>query len=416
VLFPSRQNKNNSSQRVVVTGIGLVTAHGSGCARNFEAIAKGTPAFQPVQLFDVGRHRARKAAVVDLSLLRKPPGLSATHLSRIERASRLLLAAADECLSQAGLVGYSDPLPIILGTTSGGMSLGEAYYRSSIDQPATKRSQASRVVHYQCQKQALDVCDAFQIEGPITIIANACASGSNAVGHAFHEVRAGRTDIALTGGFDGLSELVFSGFDTLQALSTTICRPFDANRDGLGLGEGAALFAIESLEHAKKRGASILGEIVGYGASTDAHHLTQPHPEGIAALKSMQAATDDAKVNVDDIGYINAHGTGTVLNDISETHAIQSWAAGTAENLDVSSTKSSIGHTLGAAGAIEAAICFLAIEHKLLPPTITCEKPDPAIRFNLLNKPKEKKVDYILSNSFGFGGANATLIFKRFER
>ncbi|MDB6131467.1 MAG: Beta-ketoacyl synthase [Verrucomicrobiales bacterium] len=415
MLFPPRQPKRDDPQRVVVTGAGVVTAHGAGYCRNLQAIFKGIPAFKAVQLFDVSRHRAKRAAVVDLARLNRPARLSANHLSRIERASLLLLAAAGECINESGLDSFAEPIPIILGTTSGGMSLGENYYRTSVESPRARRNQASRVVHYQCQKQALDICDEFQIEGPITIIANACASGSNAIGHAFHQVRSGRTEIALTGGFDGVSELVFSGFDTLQALSTTECRPFDAKRDGLALGEGAAVFAIENLDHATKRGASIIGEIVGYGASTDAHHLTQPHPEGIAALKSMLEATEDAKVNVEEIGYINAHGTGTVLNDISETHAIQSWAGNHVQDLDVSSTKSSIGHTLGAAGAIEAAICIMALNEKLLPPTASCQNPDPAIRFQLLNLPKEKKTEYILSNSFGFGGANATLIFKKFN-
>src|SRR6266568_8185779 len=174
------------------------------------------------------------------------------------------------------------------------MSLGEAYYRQAIQRPHARRNQATRVLHYQAQRQGLDLADAFGISGPITIIANACASGANALGQAFELVRRGRAERVLTGGYDALSQLVFAGFDSLQALSPTQCRPFDAHRDGLALGEGAAVLCLETLDLARRRGAIILGEIVGYGAATDAHHLTQPHPNGDAAFASMTAASANA--------------------------------------------------------------------------------------------------------------------------
>jgi 3-oxoacyl-[acyl-carrier-protein] synthase II len=217
----------------------------------------------------------------------------------------------------------------------------------------------------------------------------------------------------LTGGYDALSQLVFAGFDSLQALSTTQCRPFDANRDGLALGEGAAVLTLETFEHAQKRGAKILGEIVGYGASLDVHHLTQPHPEGDAALASMNAATQIAGLSPGDIGYVNAHGTGTALNDSAEANAIRRWAGARAGTLHVSSTKSSIGHLLGAAGAVEAVICLMALQEEWLPPTSTLSTPDPLCNFPLVQEPTHAKLDHVLSNSFGFGGANASLIFRR---
>src|SRR5205809_8128413 len=176
------------------------------------------------------------------------------------------------------------------------MSLGQDYYRQAIQAPNSHRGQPARALHYQAQRQALDLTDAFGFSGPITIIANACASGANAVGHAWELLRRGHAERVLTGGYDELSQLVFAGFDSLQALSPTRCRPFDAQRDGLALGEGAAILALETLDHARRRGAEILGEIAGYGAATDAHHLTQPHPEGDAALSSMRSACKTARL------------------------------------------------------------------------------------------------------------------------
>jgi 3-oxoacyl-[acyl-carrier-protein] synthase II len=233
------------------------------------------------------------------------------------------------------------------------------------------------------------------------------------LGHAWDLLRRGHAQRVLAGGYDALSQLVFAGFDSLQALSPTQCRPFDAQRDGLALGEGAAVLTLETLESARRRGASILGEMVGYGAATDAHHLTQPHPNGDAALASMTAACESAQVTPEQIGYVNAHGTGTPLNDSAEAAAINRWAGARARTLPVSSTKSSIGHLLGAAGAVEAAVCLMALRGQWLPPTSTLQTPEALCAFPIVQRPAEAKLEYALSNSFGFGGANATLILRR---
>jgi 3-oxoacyl-[acyl-carrier-protein] synthase II len=293
------------------------------------------------------------------------------------------------------------------------MSLGEAYYRQAMERPHLYRQQAGRSLHYQPQRQGLDLADAFGFAGPITIIANACASGANAIGAAWELLRRGQAERALTGGYDALSQLVFSGFDSLQALSPTQCRPFDSRRDGLALGEGAAVLTLETLDYARRRGAVILGEIVGYGAATDLHHLTQPHPEGTAAVASMTEACASAKVNPGQIDYVNAHGTGTVLNDSAEAAAINSWAGARAATLPVSSTKASIGHLLGAAGAIEALVCLMALREQWLPPMATVQTADPLCKFPVVTKPAEGRLTYALTNSFGFGGANASLILRR---
>jgi 3-oxoacyl-[acyl-carrier-protein] synthase II len=412
VLFPVSKSRSQSRPiEVVITGAGIITAFGPGWKTNAAGFRKGRSAFRPVTLFNVSRQRAKFAAEVDLPDLPNTK-LTARHISRLDRASKMLLVAADEAWRQSGWFPCEN-LPIVLGTTSGGMTLGQNYFRQAAEEPNDTHLQCSRIVHYQCQRQAMDLADAFGFSGPITLIANACASGANAVGHAFELIRSGQADRVLTGGFDALSHLVFSGFDSLQALSTTSCRPFDTRRDGLALGEGAAVLTLESLEHSRKRGAEILGEIVGYGATTDCHHLTQPHPQGEAAFAAMATACESANISPEKVGYINAHGTGTPLNDSAEAAAINRWANGHARNIPVSSTKSSVGHLLGAAGAVEALICAMALREQWLPPTTTTEAPDAVCNFPLVRKPAEAKFEFALSNSFGFGGANASLIFRR---
>lgn len=367
---------------------------------------------RPVTLFDVSRQRVKTAAELDLPDALPETRLDSHRIARMDRAARILLLAAHEAWQQCGWEP-AENLPLVLGTTSGGMSLGEAYYRQAIYAPDSRRRQPSRVLHYQAQRQAMDVGDAFGFAGPITIIGNACASGANAIGHAYDLVRHGQAERVLSGGYDALSQLVFSGFDSLQALSPTRCRPFDAQRDGLALGEGAAVLALETLDSAVRRSATILGEIVGYGAATDAHHLTQPHPNGDAAFVSMSQASRAAGVPPEKIDYINAHGTGTPLNDSAEAAAINRWAGARAESLPVSSTKSSIGHLLGAAGAVETVICLMALREQWLPPTSTLENVEPLCAFRVVRTPTEAKLEYALTNSFGFGGANATLILRR---
>jgi 3-oxoacyl-[acyl-carrier-protein] synthase II len=410
VLFPFGHSTDRP--RVVITGAGIITALGLGWKRNAEGFRAGKTAMRPVTLFDVSRQRVKTAAEVDLPQSLPSTRLSARQIRRMDRATKLLLLSAHEAWQQAGWQP-SDDLPLVLGTTSGGMSLGEAYYRQAIQSPGDARKQATRVQHYQSQRQALDVCEALGFRGPITIIANACASGANSIGHAWDILRRGHADRVLTGGYDALSQMVFGGFDSLQALSPTQCRPFDARRDGLALGEGAAMLALETLDSARARNAEILGEIVGYGAATDAHHLTQPHPNGDAAVASMSAACTAANLAPEKIGYINAHGTGTPLNDGAEAAAINRWAGAHAKAIRVSSTKSSVGHLLGGAGSVEAVICLMALRERWLPPTSTLETIEPACEFPVVQKPMDAKLEYALTNSFGFGGANASLILRR---
>ena len=411
MLFPSPPT-SAAPPRVVITGAGIVTALGLGWKPNAEGFRAGRPAFRPVSLFDVSRQRVKTAAEVELPEALPPTSLSRRQVGRLDRAGKMLLLAANEAWQQAGWKPAVN-LPLVLGTTAGGMSLGEDYFRQAVQSPARHRRQPTRAIHYQPQVQARMVLDALGFGGPITIISNACASGSNAIGQAWSLIRCGQAERALAGGYDARSLLVFAGFDALQALSPTVCRPFDARRDGLALGEGAALVALETLEHAQRRKATILGELIGYGTTIDQHHLTQPQPEGNAALTAMNLACDAARVGPQEVDYINAHGTGTVLNDSAEAFAISRWAGPRAATLPVSSTKASVGHLLGAAGAVEAVICLMALREQWLPVQAAFATPDPACNFPIVRHPRDARVNVALSNSFGFGGVNATLILRR---
>lgn len=406
-------------RRVVVTGAGILTSLGTGWGVNAAGLRGGHSGLRKISLFDVSAQRTGQGGEVILPEGLPPSQLTAKQSDRLDRASRMLLHATWEALEQSS-GGRSpgedlDPASIVLGTSAGAMSLGESYYRQAVARPLRRRGLATQIHHYQPQRQAGLLADAFRLRGPAVMISNACASGANAIGHAMYLIRSGQADRVVAGGYDALAQLVFAGFDSLQALSTTVPRPFDADRDGLALGEGAGVLVLESLEAAQGRGADILGEAAGYGASNDSHHLTQPHPEGDAALASMTMACREAGLEPREIGYVNAHGTGTPLNDAAEAAAIRRWAGEDAKGIPVSSTKASTGHLLGGAGAVEAVVSMMVLKEGWLPPETTVRNVDPAVTFDLVREERDATVGSVLTNSFGFGGANATIVFKRLE-
>ena len=411
MLFPARKSPL-TPPRVVITGAGIVTALGLGWRANAHGFRQGRTAFRQVTLFDVSQQRAKTAAEVDLPSELPPNRLPAPLARRTDRPTRMLLLAAHEAWNQAQW-SPQDGLPVVLGTTSGGMGVGEEYFRGTLQSPPARHRQPTRALQYQSQIQARFIGEALGFSGPLTVISNACASGANAIGHAWELLRRGRAERVLAGGYDALSLLVFAGFDSLQALSTTTCRPFDAQRDGLALGEGAAILALETLDSARRRGVEILGELAGYGAAIDLHHLTQPHPQGDAALETMTRACASAGLSAAEVDYVNAHGTGTPLNDTAEALAISRWAGARAGKLAVSSTKANVGHLLGAAGAVEAVVCLMTLREQWLPPETGIQTVDSACGFPLVRQPTTARVEVVASNSFGFGGANATLIFRR---
>jgi 3-oxoacyl-[acyl-carrier-protein] synthase II len=405
LAFPHTDSPASDVRRVVVTGAGIVSPMGMDFAENAAGFRAGRAAFSPVTLFDVSRQRTGSAGQVNL-----PDRMGA--LPGMDRGTRLAWLAAREALASAGLNGGR--MPLVIGTSAAAMPIGEDYYRAAHVMETRRRHQLQRVEAYQVQRQMSDMARHLNVDGRIRIVSNACASGANAIGQAFHLVRSGRAERVLAGGYDALCQLVFAGFDALQALSPSgIPRPFDAARDGLALGEGAGFVVVETADAAKTRGARIIAEITGYGAATDVHHLTQPHPEGDAALVTMNAACAMAGVSPEQIDYINSHGTGTPLNDVAEGNAIRRWAGDAVSRIRVSSTKSAIGHLLGGAGAVESVICLMALEGQWLPASLHVREPDPVCVFDLVREPRAALVRRVLTNSFGFGGANATLIFEK---
>ena len=409
-----RGSSSTGPHRVVVTGAGIVTSMGFGWQSNAEGFRVGKTALRPITVFDTARQRVHTGGEVIIDQPLPAHRLSARQTARLDRATKLMLHAGLEAMQQATWSGEDlADVPLCLGTSAGAMSLGEIYYKQKTLAPSNQRGLARLVLGYQPQTQAQHLAEAVGIRGPISIITNACASGANAIGHGFHLIKGGRARRAFCGGYDALSEMVFAGFDSLQALSTTTPRPFAADRDGLALGEGAAMVTLERYDDAIARGATILAEVTGYGSSTDLHHLTQPHPQGDAALRSMNQACLEAEVGPEQIGYINSHGTGTPLNDVAEGSAIRRWAGDLAPQICVSSTKGAIGHLLGGAGAVEAVICLMAIGGGWIPPNVPIAEIDPIVNFDLVQAPRDATVTHALTNSFGFGGSNATLIFRR---
>jgi 3-oxoacyl-[acyl-carrier-protein] synthase II len=400
-----------TSQCIAITGAGIVSPLGLGWKKNEQSFTADRSAFRPVELFDTTGFIAKTAGIVDLPQENLFPRVPAHKLAYIDRGTSMMLLAIREALAQAGRQGMEGIDAMVIGTSAGAMPLGEAYFERARQQPARVPSQLSRVEHYQPQRQMSSIAAEYGWRGPIIIVSNACASGANAIGWAADMIRSGRARRVLAGGYDALARLVFAGFDSLRALAPSgIPRPFDAQRDGLALGEGAAVMLLEAEE---VRQSPALGNVSGYATATDLHHLTQPDPEGKAAIRTMTAACAQAGVSPAQIGYINSHGTGTPFNDVAEAAAIAAWAGDAVAGIPVSSTKSAMGHLLGGAGAVEAVICLMALQGQWLPASLNVREADPAVRFDLVRQFRRASLDYALTNSFGFGGTNATLVLQR---
>ena len=398
---PSEQNR----RRVAVVAAGIVSPLGAGFEATLEALRTARDCVSPVVRFPVAQCRCTTAGQVDDAWLAKAVP-NDRRARRLHRASRMMICALAELLEQAP---DFRPQLTVVGTTSGGMSFGEQYYRALQQPEARTPHLPTWIANYPPQKPAVDALEACGLTSPCQVIANACASGTNAIGHAFECIRSGRYERILTGGYDALSELVFVGFDSLQAATPEKCRPFDGARNGLVLGEGAALLALENFTAAEARGARILAEITGYGISTDNHHLTQPHPSGIGPRQAMERALQSAGLAPEAIGYVNAHGTATPFNDAAEGRAIAELLG----RVPVSSTKGMMGHSLGAAGAIEAVLTILALRNGFLPANINFRVSDVGLDLDIVaNQVRTAAPTAALSNSFGFGGTNASIVLQ----
>jgi len=398
------KSEEQNPRRVAIVADGIVSPLGFGLTETLQSLQQGRDCVTPVSTFSVEKTRCKTAAQIDDGRLLSNANRRRRE-RRLHRASYMVMTALAELLEHAP---DFEPEIAIVGTTSGGMSFGEHFYRTLENGGACS---AALIANYPPQKQIVDAMEKFGINAPAQVIANACASGTNAIGHAFNAIRTGRYQRILAGGYDALSELVFVGFDSLQAATPEKCRPFDSNRSGMVLGEGAALFALEEFESARRRGAEILGEIVGYGISTDNHHLTQPNPDGSGPRRAMEQALAQAELKPKQVGYINAHGTATVLNDTAEGKAIIELFG----EVPVSSTKSMMGHSLVAAGAIEAVVSLLALQHQFLPPNINFREAELSLNI-VANQPRDAQFDCAVSNSFGFGGTNATIVLRKLAR
>jgi 3-oxoacyl-[acyl-carrier-protein] synthase II len=401
----SSSSNGQKGARVAVVGAGIVSPLGLGLEETLGSLREAKDCVTPVTAFPVDRCRCHTAGQIPDTRL-AAANEHHPHPERLHRVAQMMILALKEALAQAS---HFQPELTVVGTTSGGMTFGEQYYRGLKGNGSSSKHAPTLIANYMPQKPVVDAQEAFGITAPCQVIANACASGTNAIGHAFNCIRSGRYERVLTGGYDAISELVFVGFDSLQAATPECCRPFDRERSGLVLGEGAAVLALENFESARARGATILAEIVGYGISTDNFHLTQPDPSGSGPRAAMEGALRSAGIMAGEIDYINAHGTATPFNDSSEGKAIAELFA----RVPVSSTKGMMGHSLGAAGAIEAVFSMLALQHQLLPPNINFRQGDADLDLNIVaNESKSATVRNVLSNSFGFGGTNASVILR----
>jgi len=405
-----------SPQRIFITGAGIVSPLGLDWRENEASLRLDRCAFRPVTMFDVSQRIAKTAAHVDLPEERLFMKLPRRREHLIDRGTKMLLLALREALAQARLPGLQGIDALIIGTSAGAMGIGQEYFRHAAGSPSKQPGQVSRLEFYQPQRQLNAIATEYDWHGPMILVSNACASGANAIGDGMAMIQTGKARRVLAGGYDALAELVFAGFDTLRALAPSgIPRPFDAARDGLALGEGAAIVLLESESAAIERGAEALAIAAGYATATDLHHLTQPDPEGKAAIRTMTGACQMAGITPHEVCYINSHGTGTPYNDVAEANAIHTWAGDAAAHIALSSTKSAMGHLLGGAGAVEAVICLMALRGQWLPGSLNVRETDPAVCFDLVQSFSEASVRVALTNSFGFGGTNATLVLTTCE-
>jgi len=400
-------------QRIAITGIGSINALGAGVARFDAGLRGGTCAIGTLTLFDPKGFRSVCAAEVGPVSL--PASVPRSIARRASRSARLALIAADEAWRDAGL-GATDAADagIVIGTTTGGMLSGEECYRRQLH--GERRQRLSGWLETPVGTPADTLAAVVGCGGPRLTVSTACSSGANALGIAVDWIRSGLTDVVLCGGTDSLCRMTFSGFNALQALDRVPCRPFDRHRAGLTLGEGAALFVLEGWSRARARDATILGELVSYGTSADAHHLTQPRPDGAGQIAALRRALAEGGIAAEEIDYVNAHGTGTPLNDVIETRTLKAVLGPHAYRIPISSTKSMIGHCLGAAGAIEALASLLAIRGGFVPPTATLAEPDDECDLDYVPRTsRAAAVRTVVSNSYGFGGNNTSVILRAYD-
>ncbi len=412
-----------SSRRVVITGLGAIASLGEKVETLWEGLCTGRSGIVQVARFDAQRYTSHIGG--ELTNFDPTKYMSSKQARRTDRVTQFALVAAGEAVSDSGL-DFSKEEPfragVIVGSGIGGLEELETQHRRLMKY-GPRRVSPFTVPRLMVNASAGNISIEYGIKGPNSATATACASGANAMGDALRVIQRDEADVMITGGAEAaLTEIGLASFCALKALSrrndepTRASRPFDLDRDGFVLSEGAGIVIFEELEHAKMRGAKIYAEVIGYGMSGDGYHITAPDPAGLGASQAMRLALREAKLNPDQVDYINAHGTATRAGDVAETVAIKSVFGKAAYQIPTSSTKSQLGHLLGASGGVEMVILGLTIDRGVIPPTINLETPDPECDLDYVPlTAREKRVDVGMTNSFGFGGHNATLIIKRYS-
>ena len=413
---------NNNENRVVITGMGAITCLGNSVDEFWTGLKNGKSGIREISLVRPGGFPCRVSGEVrDFDTAEY---MDRKESRRMARFSQFAVAAAHQAVKDSGLDLENEDLDrigVLIGSGSGGLPETDQQAEIRVTRGVNRMS-PYYIPMMLVNMAAANISHTFNLTGYTNTCVTACAASTQAIGEASEIIRRGGADVIVTGGTEaGICEIGMGGFSTMRALTTwtgdpvKASRPFDSGRDGFAPSEGSGILIMESLQHATARGAQIYAEIGGWGVSADAYHLVQPHPEGIGAAKAMQRALDSAGVSLDEIDYINAHGTSTPINDKSETIAIKRVFGEKAYNIPISSTKSMVGHSLGASGALEAIVCINSINDRIMHPTINQEETDPDCDLDYVpNVAREADLDVVMSNSFGFGGQNAALVIKRF--
>jgi len=412
-------------KRVVVTGMGALTPIGNTLVEYWDALVAGKSGAAPITLFDASLFKTQFAC--EIKNFNVEDHIDKKEARKLDQFSQYAIVSASEAMADSALLESTpnlDRIGVIWGSGVGGLKTFQDEAKAFFDGDGTPRFNPFFIPKMIADIAAGHISIKFGLRGPNYVTVSACASSTNAIIDAFNLIRLGKADAIVTGGSEAaVNEMGMGGFNALKALSTrndspeTASRPFDAERDGFVLGEGAGALILEEYDHALKRGAKIYAEVIGGGMSGDAYHMTAPHPEGLGARNTMFAALEDAEIDASQIDYVNVHGTSTPLGDVAEVKAIQAVFGEHAYNLNISSTKSMTGHLLGAAGAIEAIACIMAVKNDIIPPTINHFNDDPELDAKLnftFNKAQKRIVNVALSNTFGFGGHNTSVIVKKF--
>ena len=411
------------TKRVVVTGLGMVTPLGTGVEKNWDRACSGESGIGPITRFDASEFASQIAG--EVTDFNAGDFLDKQQIRRLDIFIHYAVASARMAIENSGLKidqKNGHRVGCVTGSGLGGLGTLE-HYHTVLQEKGPKRVSPFFIPGIIANMVPGQIAIEFGAKGPNLAISTACAASTHAIGEAFRMIREGISDVIITGGSEAvITPLALGGFCAMRALSLRndepekASRPFDLNRDGFVIGEGSGILILEELDHAQERGAPIFGEVIGYGLSGDAYHISAPEPNGIGAIACMEGAISYAGIKPDDVDYINAHGTSTALNDLSENNAIKKVFGDHARKLAISSTKSMTGHLLGGAGGVEAIFALLAIKNEIIPPTMNYETPDPECDLDYVpNVARKKHIITAMSNSFGFGGTNASLILKAYE-